>query len=172
MDQLAITAFLFSLKERFQLQNYFLHDQTNLYTFRINSQQNSKENLIKSDFTHRKFLIQLVGEQRVWELSKIQLTEGAHGMDVLNIRFFRQVGDMFRVKFMANKDERNKTILLKKKQIYDLKQKAELMFYSNDCILCKLHLDFSSNWVSGHKTNVFLNGNYGHSSNIKMDNDL
>lgn len=55
--------------------------------------------------THRKFLIQLVGEQRVWELSKIQLTEGAHGMDVLNIRFFSQVGDMFRVKFMANKRE-------------------------------------------------------------------
>ena len=26
-------------------------------------------------------------------------------MDVLNIRFFSQVGDMFRVKFMANKRE-------------------------------------------------------------------
>lgn len=56
--------------------------------------------------THREFLIQLVGEQRVWELSKVQLAEGAHRMDVLDIRFFRQVGDMLRIKLMTNPDRR------------------------------------------------------------------
>lgn len=46
------------------------------------------------------------------------------------------------------------------------------MFYSNDYILHKLYLDFSSNWMSGHKTRIFLSTNYEHNSQIKMDNNL
>ena len=120
--------------------------------------------------THRKLLIQLVGEQRVWELSEIQLTQGAHGMDVLNIGFFCQVGNMFRVKFMAKKiDERQQNYFFERKANMTLKQKgkvqsinlylSELIFSSNDYISYKLYLDFSSNQMSNHERSVFLNGN-------------
>lgn len=67
--------------------------------------------------THRELLIQLVGEQRVWEFSEVQLTEGAHRMDVLNIRFFRQVGDMLRIKFMTNQDRRQDNYFSEEKKI-------------------------------------------------------
>ena len=60
--------------------------------------------------THRELLIQLVGEQRVRELSEVQLTEGAHRMDVLNIRLFRQVGDMLRIKLMTNPERKQDRI--------------------------------------------------------------
>ena len=91
-------------------------------------------------------------------------------MDVLNIGFFCQVGNMFRVKFMAKKiDERQQNYFFERKANMTLKQKgkvqsinlylSELIFSSNDYISYKLYLDFSSNQMSNHERSVFLNGN-------------
>lgn len=39
--------------------------------------------MIRRVLTHHKFLVELVGEQRVGQLPEIQLTERAHTVDVL-----------------------------------------------------------------------------------------
>lgn len=100
--------------------------------------------------THRELLVQLVGEQRVWEFSEVQLTERAHRMDVLNIRLFRQVGDMLRIKFMTNRDRRQDNYFSEDKKIYTIEQKgeaqnvpstSELLFPSN------YHIEQTNIWT-------------------------
>ena len=119
---------------------------------------------MKVTCTHWKLLVQLVGEQRVWELPKIELTEGTHRMDVLDIRFFCQVGDVFRVKFMASKDSRGENYLIKGKTrmwLQNRKQRPKALTSTsvNEYFLKWLHLDFSSNWMLDHKTSAFVCGN-------------
>lgn len=131
---------------------------------------------LKVTRTHWKFLVELVGEQRVRELSKIELTEGAHRVDVLDIRFFCQVGDMFRVKFMASKESRGKQYFKGKARIglQKRKQRPKVLTSTsvNEYFLKWLHLDFSSNWMFHPKTSAFVCGNQGQSFNIKMDSNL
>lgn len=98
MDQLAVKCSLFSLTISFRGNQLF--QVSNKTTVKLQTELD-----LNVTGTHRKFLIQLVGEQRVWELSEVQLTQGAHGVDVLDIGLFCQVGNMFRVKFMAEKIE-------------------------------------------------------------------
>lgn len=46
------------------------------------------------------FLVELVGEQRVGQLSEVQLAQGAHRVDVLPEDVPRQVRDLLRVKLV------------------------------------------------------------------------
>lgn len=145
--------FIFSLKELFShITISFRGNQL----FQVSNKTTAKlqtELDLNVTGTHRKFLIQLVGEQRVWELSEVQLTQGAHGVDVLDVGLFCQVGNMFRVKFMAEKiEERQQNYFSSKKSKYDFRtekkvqsinlQLSEQICTSNDCISQKL---FSSN---------------------------
>lgn len=57
-------------------------------------------------FTYREFLIELVGEEGVWQLSEVQLTQGAHTVDVLDVHVFGQVGDLLRVELVPDGGER------------------------------------------------------------------
>lgn len=50
-------------------------------------------------------------------------------MYVLNIRFFCQVGDVFRVKFMASKDRRDTKLFYEVKAVYDFKTKSKAPKY-------------------------------------------
>ena len=51
-------------------------------------------------FAYREFLIELVGEQGVGQLSEVELTKRANTVDVLDVNIFGQVGDLLRVKLM------------------------------------------------------------------------
>lgn len=56
-------------------------------------------------FTYREFLIQLVGEEGVGQLSEVQLTQGAHTVDVLDVHVFGQVRDLLRVELVPDGGE-------------------------------------------------------------------
>lgn len=55
-------------------------------------------------------VVELVGEQRVGQLSEVQLAEGTHWMDILSEDISGEVWDLFRVKLMPSgrkKEEEN-----------------------------------------------------------------
>lgn len=47
------------------------------------------------------FLVELVGEQGVWQFSEIQLAQRANAVDVLDVNIFGQVRNLLGVKLMA-----------------------------------------------------------------------
>lgn len=53
-------------------------------------------------FAYREFLVELVGEQGVGQLSEVELTQRANTVDVLDVNIFGQVGDLLRVKLMPD----------------------------------------------------------------------
>ncbi len=57
-------------------------------------------------FAYREFLIELVGEQRVGQLSEVELTQRANTVNVLDVNIFGQVGDLLRVKLVPDERER------------------------------------------------------------------
>lgn len=57
-------------------------------------------------FAYREFLIELVGQQGVWQLPEIELTQWAHTVDVLDVNVFGQVRDLFRVELVPDETGR------------------------------------------------------------------
>lgn len=57
-------------------------------------------------FAYREFLVELVGEQGVGQLSEVELTQRANTVDVLDVNIFGQVRDLLRVKLVP--DERGR----------------------------------------------------------------
>lgn len=55
--------------------------------------------------SYRESVVELVGEQRVGQLSEVQLAEGAHGVDVLPEDVSGQVWDLLRVKLVPGRME-------------------------------------------------------------------
>lgn len=53
-------------------------------------------------FAYREFLVELVGQQRVWQLPEVELTQRAHAVDVLDVDIFGQVRDLFRVELVPD----------------------------------------------------------------------
>lgn len=56
-------------------------------------------------FAYREFLIELVGEEGVGQLSEVELTQRTNAVDVLDVNIFGQVGDLLRVKLMPDERE-------------------------------------------------------------------
>lgn len=54
--------------------------------------------------THRELLVELVGEQGVGELSEVQLAQGAHTVDVLDVNVLGQVRNLLGVKLVAGNE--------------------------------------------------------------------
>ena len=50
--------------------------------------------------THSELFVELVGEQRVGQLTEVQLTQRAHAVDVLHVQLFRQVRNVLAVKLV------------------------------------------------------------------------
>lgn len=64
--------------------------------------------------SYRESVVELVGEQRVGQLSEVQLAEGAHGVDVLPEDVSGQVWDLLRVELVparAEEDEESSSSL-------------------------------------------------------------
>lgn len=57
-------------------------------------------------FAYRELLIELVGEEGVGQLSEVQLAQRAHTVDVLDVNIFGQVGDLLRVKLVAEEGDK------------------------------------------------------------------
>lgn len=57
-------------------------------------------------FAYREFLVELVGEQRVGQLSEVQLAQRADAVDVLDVNIFGQVRYLLRVKLMPDEEDR------------------------------------------------------------------
>lgn len=60
-------------------------------------------------FAYREFLIELVGEQGVGQLSEVELAQWANTVDVLDVNIFGQVGDLLRVKLVPDERERGQS---------------------------------------------------------------
>lgn len=56
--------------------------------------------------TYWELLIELVGQQRVRELTEVQFAEGAHAVDVLDVNILCQVRDLLGVKLVAGNENR------------------------------------------------------------------
>lgn len=57
-------------------------------------------------FAYREFLVELVGQQGVWQLPEVELTQRAHTVDILDVDIFGQVGDLFRVELVPDETGR------------------------------------------------------------------
>lgn len=57
-------------------------------------------------FAYRELLIELVGQQGVWQLSEVELTQRAHTVDVLDVNVFGQVRDLLRVELVPEETGR------------------------------------------------------------------
>lgn len=51
-------------------------------------------------FAYREFLIELVGQQGIWQLPEVELAQRADAVDVLDVNIFGQVGDLLRIELM------------------------------------------------------------------------
>lgn len=62
--------------------------------------------------TYREFLVQLVGKERIGQLSEVELTEGAHTVNVLDVDIFSQVWDLLGVKLMSRREKQHGEVII------------------------------------------------------------
>lgn len=113
VDQLAVSVLYFLFKGALFSYNYFFQGKINFSGFNKTTAKLQTELWFKCDWYSQKISHTAGSEQRVWELSEVQLT-GSPRSGCLDVGLFCQVGNMFRVKFMAEKIEErdNKTTFL------------------------------------------------------------